>query len=101
MEITGKPISDAIDTYTPATTATTKASGHRREPADGNSADKVVLSPRAREIQDARQQVESLPDVRKDKVHRIRRQIAAGTYSVNGDEIAFKMIKESVFNQMA
>jgi negative regulator of flagellin synthesis FlgM len=101
MEITGKPISDAIDTYTPTTTVTTGAADRRRQPAGENSADKVVLSPRAREIQDARQRAESLPDVRKDKVHRIRRQLAAGTYSVNGDEIAFKMMKESVFNQMA
>ena len=101
MEITGKPISDPIDSYTPATAATSVAADRRRQPAAGNSADKVVLSPRAREIQDARQRAESLPDVRKDKVHRLRRQLATGTYSVNGDEIAFKMMKESVFNQMA
>ncbi len=101
MEINGKPISDAIDSYTPSTPATAGAAGHRRRPAAPSGGDKVVLSPKAREIHDARQQVESLPDVRKETVHRIRRQMAAGTYSVNGDGIAFKMITESVFNQMA
>ena len=101
MEITGKPVSDAIDAYAPGTVAGTATSGRRQRAASGGSADKVVLSPKAREIQDASQRAASLPDVREDKVHQIRRQLAAGTYSIDGRKIAFKMMQESVFNQKA
>ncbi|MFH1982213.1 MAG: flagellar biosynthesis anti-sigma factor FlgM [Pseudomonadota bacterium] len=101
MEITGKLNSDAIDVYTPDPRSSAPAAGRHHRQASGSSADKVVLSPKAMEIQDARQRVSSLPDVNEDRVHQIRRRLTAGTYSVNGEKIAFNMIKESVFDQMA
>jgi flagellar biosynthesis anti-sigma factor FlgM len=101
MEITGKPVSDAIDAYAPGTVANTAASERRQRAATGGSTDKVVLSPKAREIQDAHQRAATLPDVREDNVHQIRRRLAAGTYSIDGNKIAFKMLQESVFNQKA
>lgn len=101
MEITGKPISEGIDVYSPEPRSNTPATGRRSHPAPGDSTDKVVLSPKAKEINDARQREAAIPDVREDKVHQIQQQITTGTYSVNAGKIAFNMIKESVFNQMA
>ena len=101
MEITGKPVSEAIDLYALEQRTNTPAAGRRRQPAPGSSTDKVVLSPKAKEINDARQRAAAIPDEREDKVQNVRRRITSGTYSVNAGKIAFNMMKESVFNQMA
>ena len=85
-----------IKNETGVTTGETVA-GTAGEPR--RSADKVVLSPRAREIHDAKMKLMDIPDIRKDKVSRIRHQIDSGTYLIKGDKIAFRMIKESVLNQ--
>jgi len=101
MEITGKVVPDAIDTYAPDTRCCGTAAGGGRRPVSGDERDKVVLSPRAREIQEAGQQALSAPEVRADKVHRIRQQLSAGTYTVHGGKIALSMITESIINQKA
>lgn len=61
--------------------------------------DKVVLSPKAREINDAKQKLMNMPDIRQQKVGDIRRRIESGTYVVKGDKVALHMLKESVLNQ--
>ena len=62
--------------------------------------DKVILSPEAREIQDAKRQLENIPDIRSEKVGEIQRQLESGTYEVKGDQVAVKMITESLINQL-
>jgi len=78
-----------------------KPGGNGRETAGapGKSVDKVYLSPRAREIDDAKTKLKSMPDIRTDMVNDIRHEISSGTYVVKGDKIAFRMLKESVLNQ--
>ena len=62
--------------------------------------DKVVLSPKAREIQEAKKLLNSLPDVREEKVAHLKKQIENGTYQIKGEKIAVKMLKESLLNEM-
>ena len=62
--------------------------------------DKVVLSPKAREIQGAEKLLESLPDVRTSKVSELKRQIDGGIYQFDGQKIAMKMIKETLLDQI-
>ena len=61
-------------------------------------ADTVVLSDAAKRVQEARRQLDDIPDVREDKVSQLRSQIQNGTYEINADKIADKMIKESLLN---
>ena len=61
-------------------------------------ADTVVISDAAKRIQEARRQLDEIPDVREDKVAELRNQIQNGTYEINADKIAGKMIKESLLN---
>ncbi len=49
---------------------------------------RVELSGRARELASARAAADAAPDVRADKVADARQRIAAGTYTVNGEQIA-------------
>ena len=61
-------------------------------------ADTVVISDAAKRIQEARRQLDEIPDVREDKVSQLRSQIQNGTYEINADKIAGKMIKEGLLN---
>ena len=61
-------------------------------------ADTVVISDAAKRIQEARRQLDDIPDVREDKVSQLRNQIQNGTYEINADKIAAKMIKEGLLN---
>ncbi len=61
-------------------------------------ADTVVISDAAKRVQEARRQLDDIPDVREDKVSQLRSQIQNGTYEINADKIAGKMIKEALLN---
>ena len=60
--------------------------------------DTVVISDAAKRVHEARKQLDALPDVRADKVSQLKSQIQNGTYEINADKIAAKMIKESLLN---
>ena len=62
------------------------------------SKNKVVLSPRAREIKDARLRLLVLPDIDARRVAQIRLQIENGTYRIDGSRIAEQMIEEMQLN---
>jgi negative regulator of flagellin synthesis FlgM len=69
-------------------------------PKGGLSEDKVALSPEAKQIQEAKKRLDSLPDVREGKVAEIKEQVDAGTYHIDSEKIAFKMIRESLLDEM-
>ncbi len=56
--------------------------------------DTVVISDAAKRIQEARAQLDQIPDVREDKVAELRNQIQSGTYSVDAEKAADKLLKE-------
>lgn len=58
------------------------------------SGDRVDLSPSSRMIQKIQEAALAAPDVRTEKTAALKKQIENGTYSINSEEIAGKMIKE-------
>jgi len=60
--------------------------------------DTVVISDAAKRVQEARNQLNDIPDVREEKVTELRNQIQNGTYQIDADKIAGKMIKEGLLN---
>jgi negative regulator of flagellin synthesis FlgM len=62
--------------------------------------DTVVLSPEAKKIQEVRKLLNTVPDIRGEKVARIKAQIGDGTYHVDGEKLAEKIIKESLLNEV-
>ncbi len=64
------------------------------------SGDRVALSPEAKIMQEAIKVLETLPDVREEKVAQIRERIEDGTYQVDGRKVAEKMINESIMNDL-
>ncbi len=63
--------------------------------------EKVDLSTMAKEIQQAKVEVSKVPDVREEKVQEIKSQVEKGTYNVSGEQIADKMVGESVVDLFA
>lgn len=60
--------------------------------------DKVVLSPKAREIQEARKLLDEIPDVDEPKVAQIRLRFETGVYTIDGSQIAERMLRDMSLN---
>jgi len=101
MKITGNnPFLDS-DAYVRNARNEKEVSSSGRPVSKGvTGGDTVRLSLRAREIQEARKLLDSIPDVRDEKVARIKAQIKAGTYQVDEKGTAAKMVRESLLNEL-
>lgn len=55
-------------------------------------ADQVTLSPAAQGFSQILQKLKNTPEVREDKVAEMREKMSAGTYQINNDEIAAKLL---------
>jgi len=80
---------------------TTQAVDKQAGSAAVKPSEKVDLSTKAREIQQAKVEVSKLPDVREEKVQEIKDQVDKGTYNVSGEQIANKMVGESIIDLFA
>jgi negative regulator of flagellin synthesis FlgM len=58
--------------------------------------DRVDLSPSSRMIKKIEAAALSAPDTRAGKVAALKKQVESGTYQVNSDELAGKMLKDSL-----
>lgn len=63
-------------------------------------ADTVVISDAAKRIREAKIQLDETPDVREDKVARLKEQVESGTYEINAEKTADKLIKEHLINDL-
>jgi negative regulator of flagellin synthesis FlgM len=70
-----------------------------RQTNAASNGDKVALSPQAQQIQEARVIIESLPDVRQDKIDELKSRIASNTYEIDATKIAKKMIDNALKNE--
>ena len=101
MKVSGirNPISEIIQQY--------QANGQVNPETDKQNSvnnvqeEKVSLSAKGMDIQQARKAINNLPDVRTEKVEDLRTRIEQGTYHVNGEDIAEKMIGESLIDILA
>lgn len=64
-----------------------------------NKEDKLNISNEAKEYQFAINKLKDIPDIRTKKVNELRAQVKSGTYKVDGDKIAEKMIDKVNFNK--
>ena len=67
---------------------------------DQRGEERVSLSQKASDIKKIRAIVEKTPDVRADKVALLRKKIADGDYAVNGKDIADKMLREYLLEDL-
>ena len=103
MEITPKNQTTAIDAYNTTQVQLRQKTESNEEKVSGQpglKADTVFISDTAKRIQDAQLQLQSIPDVRADKVAELKSRIENGTYEPKADQIADKMIRESLLNDL-
>ena len=67
---------------------------------DSGFSDKLEISQTGKDYQIAKSALKSVPDVREERVRDIKERIASGTYNVNAEEVADKLI-ENYFNEWA
>ncbi len=60
--------------------------------------EKVDISSLAKDINLAKTVIEKLPDIREAKVQELKTQIEQGSYKINSDQIAGKMVRESLLD---
>ena len=96
MKITEKDNSINLDAYIKNVKDKRKIDISKQPFKDVFEEDKVVLSPKAREVQEAKRVLDSLPDIREEDVARIKNEIKQGTYKIEGKKLAAKMIKEAL-----
>jgi flagellar biosynthesis anti-sigma factor FlgM len=56
----------------------------------------VAISDLGRVVAEAAKMLESVPDIRVEKVGRIQSELDAGTYQVEGEKVADKLVTEAV-----
>jgi flagellar biosynthesis anti-sigma factor FlgM len=61
--------------------------------------DKAESPLTVKRLVEARRLMKAVPDVREKKVARIRKRLDNGTYKIDGERIASKMIKECLANE--
>jgi negative regulator of flagellin synthesis FlgM len=100
MEIGGKIPPIRIDAYINNSKEKNKIAGASSDSTKHvQSSDRVEFSQTAKDVKDAREQLESIPDVREEKVSEIKGQIEDGTYKIDGKKIARNMIRESLIDE--
>lgn len=101
MEIIGKNSSVNLDAYIKNAKNKRKIGGSSEKASkEVIVGDKVEFSPRIKEIQEAKKLLDSIPDIRSEKVAEIKRQIENGDYQIQEKNIAIKMVKEALLNEL-
>jgi negative regulator of flagellin synthesis FlgM len=101
MEITPKDTVN-IEAYVNQVQEKDKVDAASEKPEQQQTkADTVALSNAAKEIQEAQRQLDAIPDVREDKVAQLKEQIENGTYEIDEEQIADKMLKDELFKDLA
>ena len=95
MKIYGNKPPDSLDRSSGAD-KTTKGTQKPQVSVTGKvqSADKVDISGKGKEIADIMAAVNELPDVRTDKVNQTKQAIESGTYTVDSSKVAQKILNE-------
>ena len=60
------------------------------------SSEHIAISSKAKDIQQATEAVNAAPDIRIEKVDRVKEQIANGSYSVSSQQLAEKILENII-----
>ena len=63
-------------------------------PKQANKSDQVHLSGKAKELEELKQVIHQMPEIRTDKVEALKKAIQEGSYQVDSLKIAGKILEE-------
>ena len=100
MKITENTTFVNLDAYTRKIEGDQKINHSGKNIAKGTlKDDEVVLSRVAMKISETKKMLDSLPDVNEQKIAFIKAQIEEGTYRINAEGVASRMVRESLLNE--
>ena len=73
-----------------------QSTGAPANPGASRASEQIVLSIKAKNIQKAQETAKSSPDIRTEKVSRIKKEIADGTFKVESDVLARKILEDII-----
>ena len=90
-----------LDAYARQIDGNKKVNGINNKITEGQlKEDEVVFSPIATKINEAKRNLDSLPDIREQKIAQLKIQIQERSYPMDVKKIASMMIKESLLNEI-
>lgn len=69
------------------------------QPGKVMTLDRIELSSKAIEMQRAKRMLQSIPDVREDKIAEIKKKLKDGTYEIDSEKIAYQMLTDAPFDK--
>lgn len=94
MIISGKQVQSVMKAYTDQNKVSKCQKAQGTSPL--SKKDEVILSTQAQEVGQLYQAVRALPEIREDKVREISEKIAQGTYDVDAQAVADKMLARTL-----
>ena len=92
LRVKNKTIQDRIKVTGKESAKTGATSGS----SGAGGTENIVLSSKAKDIQKAHEVLKNSPDIRVDKVNRVKAEIAEGRFHVDSDELAEKILKDII-----
>ena len=102
LEFPGKDITirDRMAQQKVASKQSTKNSTQQKtaqqSPEKVESSEEIVLTSKARNIHQAQKAVKTAPEVRAEKVNRIKKEIADGRFNVDNNKLAEKILEDII-----
>ncbi len=84
----------------PSKTATTRPHASDTTAESHHHTDTVELSPENTEYQKFLKRINQAPDIRPDRLDRIRQALEAGTYRIDSEIVADRLVRESLINNL-
>jgi flagellar biosynthesis anti-sigma factor FlgM len=101
MKITESSTFVNLDAYARQIEGNRKGNGSNNKITESQMKDdEVVFSPTATKINEAKRNLDSLPDIREQKIAQLKMQIQERSYPMDETKIASRMIKESLLNEI-
>ncbi len=97
MQISAKQVQRVLEVYSQNQVQRSEKVG-KTAPLLG--ADKVVLSRESQEYQVARRAVDAAPEMREEKTADLSEAVKSGTYQVDGERIAEKILQRSLVDRL-
>ena len=94
MKIDGNDVIGRLKTYQAKNKDKVSLEETSQKVTSETPSESVELSDKAKEIVQIQRQLEQTPEIRQEKVEEIGKRIEQGTYQIDAEEVARKMIRD-------
>lgn len=102
MIISGKQVEQVLNAYNTQKAYNAEENKKRAEKSKKaymTTGDKIEISRRASDFQLAMKAIKATPDIREEKIKAIKEKIAAGTYNIDAEKIAQRIIERALIDK--